>query len=401
MSAVTDSIKYESHFTPAQLVKLNLFLREDEYSDSCFAFTDNDTDEDKTQTEKELYEAAKKELFKISRPQLSFDLSMANIYALKMYEKISGYFSVGNYITVGIRDDYFVHARIVEISLNYDDPANFSVKFGNIYKSKSALDIHSELIRQTTSVSSKVVNASSFWQKSAQVANDAMQIIKDGLGTAVEQIKMSDNQDVTYDRYGLHLRKKAGQNAALSDVTVDGYYKKQAWITNEKFMYTSDGWVTSKSAFGTFTHNGQEIYGLIADMVLAGVIQGSEIIGGKITGTEINNGNKTFYVAPNGALTAASADIKGKITATSGYIGNGSGGFTISPTSIYNGLSSLNGTANGVYIGVDGISCGGGKFKVTKDGKLNAASVNLSGSVSATSGSIGGFTICLLGRGDK
>ncbi len=393
MNTITDSIKYENNFTPSQLVKLNLFLREDEYSDSCFAFTDNDTIEDKTETEKELYEAAKKELFRISRPQLSFDLSMANIYALQIYEKISKYFSVGNYVTVGIRDDYFVHARIVEISLNYDDPANFSVKFGNIYKSKSTVDIHSELIKQTSSISNKVANSSSFWQKSAQVANDTMQIIKDGLGTAVEQIKMSDNQDVTYDRYGLHLRKKADKNASQADVTVDGYHKKQAWITNEKFMYTSDGWETSKSAFGSFTYNGQEIYGLIADMVLAGFIQGSEITGSKITGTEINNGNKTFYVTPNGALTAASADIKGKISATSGYIGNGSGGFTISPTSIYNGLSSLNGSSDGVYIGADGISCGGGKFKVTKNGQLNATSVNLSGSVTAASGSIGGFTI--------
>jgi len=346
MTNVTNEIKYENNFTQAQLVKLNLFIMEDEYSDHCFSFTDNDSSADKLETETELYEAAKKELAKISQPQLSFSMSMANIYALKIYEQLSQYFRVGNYMTVWIRDNYYVHARIVEISFNYDDPTDFSVEFGNVYRSKSVVDIHSELLRQTNNLSNKVANSNSFWQKSSKVANDTMQILKDGLGEALKQIKMSDNQDVTYDRYGLHLRKKADENAVSSDLTVDGYYKKQAWITNDKFMYTSDGWETAKSAFGTFNYNGQEVYGLMADMVIAGLIQGSQITGSNITGTKINNGNKTFYVTADGALTATSADIKGKITATSGSFS----GWNIWDESIYTDYDSDDGYTYRVYI---------------------------------------------------
>lgn len=393
LSSITDSVKLENNFTNEQLLKLNMFIREDVYTDDCFEFSDNDTDEEKVEIEKELLEAAKKELVKISQPQLSFSLSMANIYALKEFQIPATQFKVGNYITVGIRDDYFVHARIIEISYNYDDPSDFSVVFGNIYKSKSLVNIHAELLKQTTSISNQVANSSSYWQKSSKVANDTMQIIKSGLGTAVEQIKMSDNQDVTYDRYGLHLRKKATTEAELSGATIDGYLKKQAWITNEKFMYTSDGWETAKSAFGTISYNGQELYGLIADLVIAGFIQGSEIVGGTITGTQINNGNGTFKVTEQGALTSTSADIKGKITATSGYIGNESSGFSILSTSIYNGLSSLSGTSDGIYVGTDGISLGGGKFKVTKDGAFNATNATIEGSIKSTSGTIGGFKI--------
>ena len=393
LSSITDSINLENNFTKEQLLKLNNFIREDVYSDSCFEFNDNDTDEEKSEIEKELLEASKKELAKISQPQLSFSLSMANIYALKEFQVPASHFKVGNYITVGIRDDYFVHARIIEISYNYDDPSDFSVTFGNIYKSKTPIDIHAELLKQTASISNQVANSSSYWQKSSKVANDTMQIIKDGLGTAVEQIKMSDNIDTTWDRYGIHLRKKAITEAELSDATVDGYLKKQAWITNEKFLYTSDGWETAKSAFGTFTYNGQEIYGLIAEMVIAGIVQGSEIIGGTITGTKINNGNGTFSVTEDGELNAALATIKGKITATSGYIGDESSGFTISNASIYNGLSSLNGGSNGVYIGTDGISLGGGKFKVTNSGALNATNAVIEGDIKSTSGTIGGYKI--------
>ncbi len=397
MSAIARSIDIKNNFTREQMLKLNLFIREDEYSDSCFAFTDNDTNEEKNETEKELYEAAKKELARISQPQLSFSLSMANIYAIDEFRPLANMFRTGNFITVGIRDDYFVHARLLEISVNYDEPDDFSVTFGNIYKSKNPVDIHSELLKQTSSVSHQVANSSSFWQKSSKVANDTMQIIKNGLGTAVEQIRMSDNQDVTYDRYGIHLRKKADGSTSLSDLTADGYYKKQAWITNEKFMYTSDGWVTAKSAFGTLVHNGQTVYGLIADIVLAGIVQGSEITGGSITGTTINNGNGTFKVTEAGKLTASGVDVQGNIKATSGYIGNGTSGFTINSTSIYNGLSSLSGTSSGIYIGTDGISLGGGKFKVTKLGKLSAADAVIEGNINAVTGYIGsktsGFTI--------
>ena len=57
------------------------------------------------------------------------------------------------------------------------------------------------------------------------------------------------------------------------------------------------------------------------------------------------------------------------------------GGFTIGTSALYNGTASLAGAGNSVYLGLDGISCGT-KFKVNKSGALTA-----------TSGTIGGFTI--------
>ena len=83
-------------------------------------------------------------------------------------------------------------------------------------------------------------------------------------------------------------------------------------------------------------------------------------------------------------------EIKGKITALSGFIGNGSKGFTISAFAIYNGLSSFGGSANGVYIGTDGISLGGGKFKVDAAGNLQASSGRFTGNVYANRIEVGG-----------
>ena len=99
-------------------------------------------------------------------------------------------------------------------------------------------------------------------------------------------------------------------------------------------------------------------------------------IGGDNTsfGWEMTDTSHTWYSNEEEVMKATSAglEIKGKITATSGFIGNGSNGFTIGNTAIYNRLSSLSGNQNGIYLGTDGIALGGGKFKVTSAGALTA-----------------------------
>lgn len=75
--------------------------------------------------------------------------------------------------------------------------------------------------------------------------------------------------------------------------------------------------------------------------------------------------------------------VRGAITATTGYIGNESNGFEITATAIRNGMTKLNDTVhNGIYVGTNGIALGKGNFKVTSDGD-----------VTAKRGTIGGFTI--------
>lgn len=97
-----------------------------------------------------------------------------------------------------------------------------------------------------------------------------------------------------------------------------------------------------------------------------------------------SNGQQVFKAAKNGV------DITGKITATSGFIGNGSNGFTISANAIYNTLSSLHGSTNGVYIGTDGIALGGGRFRVDSYGNLYATSGTFTGNVYANQIQVGG-----------
>lgn len=87
-----------------------------------------------------------------------------------------------------------------------------------------------------------------------------------------------------------------------------------------------------------------------------------------------SNDNTVFYCDSTGVR------VSGQITAKTGYIGDGSNGFRITATAIYNGRNSLNdGTHNGVYIGTDGISLGKGAFKVTDTGAVTASNLKITG----------------------
>lgn len=88
-----------------------------------------------------------------------------------------------------------------------------------------------------------------------------------------------------------------------------------------------------------------------------------------------SNGNtNVFYADKNGVKIRGNAEVTGKITATSGYIGNGSSGFEIRSTSIANGKSSFSDSNNGIYIGTDGIALGS-KFKVDTAGNITASGI--------------------------
>lgn len=94
--------------------------------------------------------------------------------------------------------------------------------------------------------------------------------------------------------------------------------------------------------------------------------------------------------------------FKGIIAADKGYIGSGSKYWVIaneedvvSRSYIYNGTNSVTSTTEGVYLGTDGIrNYKDNTHNVTiKDGVISALGVDLSGKITANSGSIAGWTI--------
>lgn len=100
--------------------------------------------------------------------------------------------------------------------------------------------------------------------------------------------------------------------------------------------------------------------------------------GWKLTSTSFSinssGGTNVFYADRNGVKISGNAEVTGKITATSGFIGNGANGFAINSSSISNGKSSYYDNYQGIYIGTNGIALGS-KFKVDTSGNVTATSM--------------------------
>lgn len=305
ITLISEDISVNKNFTPENLDRLSLFLREDEYSDDCFYVSEIDTDLEKINTQKELLVAGQKELKKISQPKLSFSASMRNIYAMPEFAPILNQFSLGNFVKVKMRDDFIKKARLLEVQLNFSDLSNFSCTFGDLLSAKDQGDIHADLLSQAVSAGKAVASGSSYWQKGYDVATAIDERIRNGLIDATTSIKSnSAGQSVSWDNYGIHLRK-------VVDGVLDNH---EGWITNNKFLYSDDNFQTTKSVFGNYTINGEEYWGILAGCVRAGLVEGSSIVGGQICIGEQEDGSYAFMVDKDGTVTMNKGDAAEKLS---------------------------------------------------------------------------------------
>ena len=82
---------------------------------------------------------------------------------------------------------------------------------------------------------------------------------------------------------------------------------EQGWLTNNKFLYTDDGFETTKSVFGKYTYDGVTYYGILAEAIVGSVLVGTNLKIGNSNGTltfdeqgfSVTNGTQTFTFDPN------------------------------------------------------------------------------------------------------
>ena len=310
---IANDINPSTNFSPISLERLSMFMREDEFTDDCINVTSIDSDMDKINRKKELLVSAQKELKKISRPKLSFTASMKNIYAMPEFAPILNQFKLGNFIKVKMRTGFLKKARLLEVQFDFNDLSNFSCTFGDLLSAKDQGDIHADLLKQAVSAGKAVANGSSNWQKGYDMATYIDNKIKQGLIDATTTIKSnSAGQQLSWDTYGIHLQK-----------VVDGKLdRREGWITNNMFLYSDDNFKTTRSVFGNYTittnqlnesgeYVKESVWGLLAEAVIAGYIEGSRIEGGTIhIGWNPDTKSYAFEVDEDGTVTMSKGDAE-------------------------------------------------------------------------------------------
>lgn len=297
---ISNSLLMTENFTEQQLIRLNAFLREDELHLDDIVETDLDTLSSSFKIKQDAMESGRIELKKLCEPQLQFSMDMANIYALEEFEPIIHQFKLGNIIKVGLRPDYIKQSRLLEVNINFEDFSDFSCEFGELTSLRTQSDIHADLLGQAISAGKSVAHNSSYWTQGSDKATSTDLRIQQGLLDATTQIKAIDGtQGVVIDKYGIRLQK---QN---EDGSIDPH---QAWLVNNMILMTDDGWKTSRTGIGQFTIEDKEFYGLIAEAVFAGYIEGSRIYSSDMEGGTIRigkqeDGSYAFEVHEDGSVT--------------------------------------------------------------------------------------------------
>lgn len=421
-------------------------------SDGYLYFTLNTSEYERRAVAWDLFEYGNEILTRISQPSYTFSVTSSNFLSLDDFVKFKNKLRHGEKIYIGISDDETLAPICVGLKINFDSPADLTMEFSDTYTSSDSSFLLADLLEQSVSMGKTVdLNKYSY---SAFMDSGASTKVKDFMTTALDvsknAIMSSKEQAISWGDSGIRLRKWTSE-------VHEEYEPKQVWLNNNSILMTSNNWATAELAIGNFyDKNLGDCWGVVAPNIVGTLLAGSNLViesakqdggvavfkvdaegcilhnsnfsvtsdstkthilidpeHGLIIGTYplfnlnaragnvIDDSKKLFYADTKGNLVlkgtiyASAGEFTGKVTATSGYIGQPSQGWTIISDAIYNGKPSYSNTAEGIYIGVDGISLGsyGSYIRAHKNGYLYANNVNVSGHITATSGEIGGCTI--------
>ena len=226
-------------------------------------------------------------------------------------------------------------------------------------------------------------------------------------GTGIAATGWNDDP-AFYAGFGGNKGNPWAHNANLDS---NGNIINGSWENHTNFYVTNAGFLKAKNADISGTITAQK--GKIADYV----ISGAQLIGNNVglSGTSgqgwafwagsNDSGSAPFRVGHDGSLLATKADIKGTITATNGSF-NGTITAESGKVGSWNiGTNYLQGTWGSNYVKIkvpdnttdttflDVCYNGTYPFVVTKTGHLTATDANITGTIHASSGSIGGWNI--------
>lgn len=410
---ITDYLNLENFLGKELWKELCSFRREDSFENSNY-ISDGLDDSEKMQKAQELLEKAQIDAVTASTLQMSLSATMFNLLAIPEFQKLTGMFEGGNWIRVKL-DEKIYRLRLVHYKIDFSQIQNIEVEFSDVTETYNGLNDTKSLMDKVSSMATNFSYVAHQAEQGSKSFTELDTIRNDGLNAALYNISSSVNQEFIIDEHGITGRQ-------WDDIS-GGYLPEQVKFSNNCLVYTDDYWQTAKAALGKIEFYNPVLkenvsrYGLIADAVMSGILMGNDIVGGNVysenycsdgaspVGTHIDLNNGDFSFA-GGKLRYDSLsnvlNVTGRITATSGSIGKWTIGkpnknyglneclHTETETGIIGLQSSL--SANNVAFFVKDKE-GNDITYIKNNGELYSQNANISGTITANRGSIGGFNI--------
>lgn len=278
IDSISSSIDESNFFTEAQLAELNLFITENEdYQDETFIITDTMSESEVIDMKLELKENAAKELARISQPQYTITIKASSIFtiqdnkdALISYKSFIEKFDVGNIITIKLRDDYWIEARLMKMTLDFDNLEDLDLVFTNKNKLEDELIELGELLADAGRTASSYSLKYFGYKKASEQSTSVREFMNGSLNATNNRVFSDSNIQTELSQYGIINRKW------LSDQ--NKYDDRQTLLTQNVLLFTDDNWKSSKAGIGYFTNsNNETYYGVLADVICGQLIMGEQL----------------------------------------------------------------------------------------------------------------------------
>lgn len=412
-------------FTQDLLNELSAYINPVEYSDDYISQTDDMKYAEIYQQSNKLFDRAKRELEKLSTQSYTFSVDNNSFLFNKKFERFSRQLMPGAIVYLETSDDHMEQVHLTNFSIDYDD-CSVSFTFGNKYDENDIKSLFDDVFGSVKTSAAAVKYLKNIVNDQRTELDKQKDWIDNALTLTKNHFLASNNQSVIIDDSGYWGRRQstdADGNLIFDTKGSPIYDNEQLRIVNNTLAITEDNWQSIATAIGKIYlyHDditGEDVYkyGVAGKLILGDMFIGKtlSLLGspradgtyaitlnengltiindGTSAGITIKdaNGNKQFYADSEGNLC-----VSASITANSGTIG----GWKIGTGRIYNyneetgyTFSLWNpGTAGGTIISCD--KNGSIPFFVNRDGYLYASNANITGKISTTSGSIGGWDI--------
>ncbi|MPM09839.1 hypothetical protein SDC9_56162 [bioreactor metagenome] len=286
-------------------------------------FTRNVTDSQRYYVAQELYDFAVDKLKDIAVPTYSFELSTINPIFAKEFEPFKNALKFGSACYLKLGDELLTKQMLLEIHLDFEDPAKFEMIFSNEFKRPSYTNKMKDQLKKAESTSRTLALKSLSYGDQGGLYNAVSEFIRTGLNTAATQVLAGKNQNITVDGRGIKIATVGGKEYILM---ADGMIA----------IIDSDG--NANMAMGHFYNDasGQDYYGVLADVIGGTLLIGLEL---NIICPDQNGGVAQFKVDSSGCFLNNSRfylqnDGGGKIglDANYGIFGGTSSLFTVTDT---------------------------------------------------------------------
>lgn len=296
LTAINTLISFEENFTIAQIEELQPYIVQSSYTNENFIQTSTMSNVEIQEQAQALYDQAVGILARISEPRYNFDVNSVTFPLIKDFLIFTNQLVLGAVINLEIKPDVISYPVLLGFDLEYDNPENFKLIFGNRLRLDNSAFQYSDLMNSAISSATTTRLSSQGWSTSASYVNNTVNtFINSALDAAVNNVVSGSAQNMTLTAAGLRGRQM------LPDGTYD---PKQLWMVNNMLAFSDDGFDTAKLALGEISlPGGGTGFGVVGSYLIGNVIAGNSLT--------ITNDNSTFLLDGAGAtLTNATLSVQ-------------------------------------------------------------------------------------------